>query len=269
MGVVEVDGGLLWFEAIDLVAPWIAEPETILFVHGLGSVSTSWAEWLPALVDRYRIVRFDMRGHGRSIPFAAETLSSIDTLRDDILAVADAAALERFHYVGESVGGTLGLRLAASHGERLLSLTCTNTAHLGNSIQAVHDFEAFIATHGMAGWSKRMMGGRFFDDALSPEARAWYEAQQALPDPALVMRVVDILVGLDLTPELPMIAARTLLMHADSSPFIPVAMMDDINRLIPDSRLQVFAHGKHGLPVSHAQQCSALLRRFLDRDGPL
>lgn len=264
MAWAEVEGGRLWFEAIDLVAPWIEAPQTVLFAHGLGAVSGAWAQWLPALVDRYRVVRFDMRGHGRSQGFSAEGLAGFDTLLHDILAVADAAQVQRFHFVGESIGGTLGLRLAATRGERLLSLTCSNTAHLGSSIQAVADFEAFIAEHGMAGWSKRMMSGRFFDDALSPEQRAWYEAQQARPDGALVLRIVDLLVGLDLTPQLAAITARTLLLQADASPFISVEMMAEIARQIPDSRLQVFAHGKHGLPVSHARECAAVLRRFLD-----
>lgn len=264
MREVEVAGGTLRYEVIDLVAPWVENPETVLFAHGLGSVSGAWAEWLPSLIDRYRVVRFDMRGHGKSVPFPTSSLESLDTLLGDILTVADAAGLERFHFVGESIGGTLGLRLGARHGDRLLTLTCSNTAHLGGSIQSVADFGEFIAAHGMAGWSKRMMGGRFFDDALSPEQRAWYERQQALPDGELVLKVTDILVGLDLEPELSSITAKTLLLHADASPFIPIEMMTAIRRLVPDSRLQVFARGKHGLPVSHAKECAALLRRFLD-----
>jgi pimeloyl-ACP methyl ester carboxylesterase len=264
MADVEVAGGRIHYEAIDLAAPWIAEPQTVLMAHGLGSVSGAWAEWLPSLVDGYRVVRFDMRGHGRSVPFAAQTVEGLDTLLGDVLAVADAAGLDRFHFVGESIGGTLGLRLAARHGDRLLSLTASNAAHLGSSIRSVADFADFIAAHGMAGWSRRMMSGRFFDGALSEEARAWYERQQALPEGDLVLRVTEVLVGLDLRDELPAIRVPTLLLQGDSSPFISGEMMAEIQKLVPDARLQVFARGKHGLPVSHARESAAVLRRFLD-----
>jgi len=55
-----------------------------------------------------------------------------------------------------------------------------------------------------------------------------------------------------------------LLMHGDSSPFIPVSVMADLKSKLPDARLQVFARAKHGLPFSHAAACAQTLRRFLD-----
>jgi pimeloyl-ACP methyl ester carboxylesterase len=116
----------------------------------------------------------------------------------------------------------------------------------------------------MAGWSAHMMRHRFFDGVLAEGRRRWYEAQQATPSPELVLRAVELLVGADLTPELSKVTMPVLLLHGDSSPFIPVAVMADLRDRLPDARLQVFAHARHGLPFSHDAECAAVLRRFLD-----
>ena len=67
----------------------------------------SWAGWLPRLIDRYRIVLWDMRGSGRSVQAGFDW--SLGLLVSDVLAVADAAGVGRFHLVGESIGGTIAL----------------------------------------------------------------------------------------------------------------------------------------------------------------
>src|SRR5215510_6914690 len=103
MPSVSVPGSVLHYDVTDLTLPWIEEPQTILFHHGLGASSRTWAAWLPVLADHYRLVRFDMRGHGKSAAAGAaggETLS-LELLADDVLAVADAAGVRQFHLVGE------------------------------------------------------------------------------------------------------------------------------------------------------------------------
>jgi pimeloyl-ACP methyl ester carboxylesterase len=59
-------GGALHYEIIDVTAPWAADAPLIVFHHGVGATADIWAEWLPALVDRYHIARFDTLGFGRS-----------------------------------------------------------------------------------------------------------------------------------------------------------------------------------------------------------
>ena len=262
MPFAAVPGGELRYDVTELAVPWGGAPETILFCHGLGSVGDAWAGWLPALVDRYRIVRFDLRGHGRSLRPGTDALG-FDVLCDDVLAVAKAAGAERFHLVGESIGGTIALAVAARRPERLLTLTVSNGAHLGASIEAVHDWRDIISRSGTAGWSAHMMRLRLFDGAVDEAMRRWYEAQQATVSPEFLLEAVSLLVGADLTPELDRIQCPVLLLHGDSSPFIPVAVMADLRERLRDARLQVFAHARHGLPFSHARACAETLRRFL------
>jgi pimeloyl-ACP methyl ester carboxylesterase len=65
-GKLDRPGGSLCFEVIDATPPWAGEAPLIVFHHGIGATAEVWAEWLPALLDRYRVARFDMLGFGRS-----------------------------------------------------------------------------------------------------------------------------------------------------------------------------------------------------------
>ena len=115
--------GSLAYDIVDHRAPWQAERLPILFHHGIGASAGIWVGWLPALVDAYRIVTFDMRGYGRSVVPAPDFKWSIDLLIDDLFAVADAAGLARFHLVGESIGGTVALAAALARPQRVASST--------------------------------------------------------------------------------------------------------------------------------------------------
>ncbi len=229
--------------------------------HGVGACQEIWGGWLPALMDRYRILRFDMRGHGATGPARDLTM---DSLADDLFAVMDAAGVQRAHLVGESIGGTIALTAALRAPERFRTLTVSNGAHLGASIESVSDWRRIIETQGMAGWSAHMMAGRFHPGALSPDEWHWFETQQATANPDTVLALLGALVGADLVDRLPGLKPPLLLLHPDGSPFIPVPVMADFHARVPGSRLHVFGHAKHGLPFSHAAECARLLRGFVD-----
>ena len=82
-----------------------------------------------------------------------------------------------------------------------------------------------------------------------------------------ILNALRVLIGTDLSPRLKDIAQPTLLLHPDGSPFIPVPVMAELHRLLPDAELNVIGHSRHGLPYSHATVCASLLRAFLDRKG--
>lgn len=269
MTSLTVPGGSLDYTVTDLAPPWIAEVETVVFHHGLGASQDIWLDWLPALIDRYRVLRFDMRGHGRSSRMEPGFRVDMDRLTDDLFAVMDAAGVRRAHLVGESIGGTIVLDAALRAPERVGKLAVSNGAHIGASIQSAQDWQYLIGTGGTAGWSAQMMGKRFFDGALPAPAWRWYEEQQARADPDVLLQALNALVATDLAPRLGEITAPVLLLHPDASPFIPVPVMADLRERLRDARLHVIGRAKHGLPFSHARRCAAVLRGFLhERSHP-
>ena len=269
MPSVQVPGCTIHYELVDLTLPWVREPETILFHHGLGASGGVWRDWLPALIDRYKVLVFDMRGHGRSERPPVGAPLSLDLLIEDLFAVADATGIERFHLVGESIGGTIALKAAIERTKRIRSLTVCNGTHLGGSINSITDWQQIIDERGMLGWSEHMMCARFFDGAISPQMHQWYKREQSEVSKDVLLRALRMLAGVDLSPQLGEVAQPVLLLHPDSSPFISVSIMADLKTRLPDARLQVFAHSKHGLPFSHTRKCSAATRCFLDKiSGP-
>jgi pimeloyl-ACP methyl ester carboxylesterase len=264
MPLAATSQGALHYDVVDQVAPWRGRKEAILFHHGIGASAGLWAGWLPSLADGYRFVTFDMRGCGRSHIPAADFAWSLDLLVDDLFAVADAAGLKRFHLVGESIGGTAALAAALAQPERVATLTVSNGAHLGASIQRVEIWKRQLDEGGVNAWSDAFLRDRFHADALSPERLAWFAAQQEQWPRDSILNALRVLIGTDLTPRLKDIRCPVLLMHPDGSPFIPVPVMAELHRLLPGSELNVIGRSRHGLPFSHADRCASLLRSFLD-----
>ena len=96
-------------------APWVT------FSHALGNNLDLWNGQVSLLQDRFRILRYDQRGHGRSD--APPGPYSFADLMADAVALLDHFDIDRTHWVGLSIGGMLGYGLAQEHGNRLLSLT--------------------------------------------------------------------------------------------------------------------------------------------------
>lgn len=87
----------------------------VLLVHGWGGYTYSFAELIPSLLHAgYRIVALDLPGHGLSDKPAEESWYSEESLTRVVVQVVERAKLGQFAYVGHSMGGLLGLRLAVN-----------------------------------------------------------------------------------------------------------------------------------------------------------
>ncbi len=265
MPTVQTPTGALHYSICDIVPDWIENPQTILFHHGIGANSHIWADWLPVLATRYRLVRFDMRGFGLSDVPAKDFKWSFDALIDDLLAFAQAASTTRFHLVGESIGGTAALAFALKASEKLLSLCLSNAAARGGLVSNVKSWREIVERGGQAAWARQMMQWRFHPNALTPELHAWYTRVHETCSMDATVGLADLLLASDLTLRLQEIKVPTLLLAPEASPFIPLEIMASMRAAIPGAELQVFANSKHGLPLSHARECAQVLRDFLQR----
>ncbi|MCG8442801.1 MAG: 3-oxoadipate enol-lactonase [Caulobacterales bacterium] len=120
----------------------------LLLSHALGLTHEMWEPQTPALCERWRVVRYDSRGHGRSDapagPYALERLGR------DALAVMDAVGLSRSAFCGLSLGGMVGLWLAAHAPERVERLVASNTAAHAPPPERWNERIDAIGAHGMA-----------------------------------------------------------------------------------------------------------------------
>ncbi len=94
----------------------------VLFLHFSGANLMMWQSALPAFQTAYRPVLIDLRGHGQS-DRPADGYDK-DTMARDVVGVMDQLGIEQAHIVGSSLGAEVGLALAATHPDRVLSLVC-------------------------------------------------------------------------------------------------------------------------------------------------
>ena len=268
MPFAETKTGRLHYHLCDVVPSWVPHPQTIVFHHGIAAGVDIWANWLPLLALRYRLVRFDMRGFGESVRPPAGFKWSFDVLCDDLLTVADAARAERFHLIGESIGGTAAIAAALKHPQRISSLVLSNAAARGGLVSNVTGWRELIARDGQPGWARELMRSRFHLGALPAQIEAWYRRLHETCSMDATLALADLLLASDLTPRLTEIRVPTLLLSPDGSPFIPPEVMMAMRNQIADAELQVFAHAKHGLPLSHGPVCAQAVKDFLERRFP-
>ena len=100
--------------------------EALVFSNSLGTDLRMWDKVLPLLESRYRILRYDMRGHGKSsVPPGPYTA---DQLGGDLLSLLDRLALGRVHLCGLSLGGLIAMWIGIHAPERIDRMILANTA---------------------------------------------------------------------------------------------------------------------------------------------
>lgn len=129
MTQARADAPLVWHvDGVDVAYRLQGAPDAplVMLAHGLLADHTMWDALVRLLVPRFRVLRYDLRGHGRSsvpaLPWTMQRLAA------DTVALLDALRLSKAHFIGSSLGGMIGQQLGAHHGQRLHSLTLANTA---------------------------------------------------------------------------------------------------------------------------------------------
>jgi 3-oxoadipate enol-lactonase len=103
----------------------------VMLSNSLGTDLSMWDPQVPALVARYRLLRYDTRGHGRST--ATPGPYTIEGLAKDALGLLDALGIERVHFCGLSMGGMVGQWIGAHAPQRVDKLIlCNTTARIGS-----------------------------------------------------------------------------------------------------------------------------------------
>ena len=252
--------GLNW-RADDIRAAW-SRGAPVVFHHGIGTDLGIWSDWLPVLGPDHLLVRFDLRGFGRSTVPAGHVWS-LGGLVDDYFAVADAAGVERFHAVGASIGGTVVLAAALRAPDRILSVTVSNGAHKGAGLGRVKGWRQAMADKGLDRWADEMLDQRFDEAAVPAEVRQWFDATQRRSDAEVIVALGELLLGVDLSPRLAELRPPLLILAPQQSPFIPAETFEAMHAAVRGARIHRFDSARHGLPLSHGRGSAELARDFI------
>lgn len=101
--------------------------ETVVLIHGVGMNHSVWSPQIDALTARYRVVAYDMLGHGGSaLPTPTPTL---DEYASQLERLLDALEIARAHVVGHSMGALVALEFALTHPNRATSVVALNAVY--------------------------------------------------------------------------------------------------------------------------------------------
>lgn len=232
----------------------------LVFQHGYLSTGAIWQEILGPLSSSYRCIVVDGRGTGSSSQPAAGY--GVDETVDDLIAVADHARLDRFTYVGHSLGGTLGYLAAQRVPDRVerLVLVCPGPAgppRAGRSVFA--PFHAAWRT-GDAVELSRLLAMPY---AIAPPADVLVERGLAAAKVS-AGHVEDLLNSaepFDIRDRLPEIAAPVLVVTADRDGPFRAVLGDYL--LLADASLHVFSGVGHVPQQECPEQLVEVVERFV------
>ncbi|HTS85093.1 MAG TPA: 3-oxoadipate enol-lactonase [Usitatibacter sp.] len=251
--------------AVKLHAIESGSGDAVVLVHAIGCDHRMWDSLAAALASRFRVIRIDVRGHGRSPEPPGPY--SLDELADDVAALLDARGIERAHWVGLSMGGMIGQAFALAHPGRLHRLVLANTtSSYGAEGPKLWDARIKAVTEGGMAAIVDVVMTRYFSDAfreLHADVVATYRSR-VLSTPAKgYVACCAALRELDFTRDLAKIRARTLVIAGEKDAGTPVAMSEEIMRHIPGAQLAVIQGAAHLSAVDSAPEFNALALSFL------
>ena len=262
MGTAHNQGVSISFEDVGAGRP-------VVLGHSFLCSGTMWREQVPALAESYRVINVDLRGHGRSSE-VTQSFSLYDAV-SDVVAVLDAAGIEKAVWCGLSMGGMIALRAALTCPARVEGLILMDT-----DAGAEHPYRKL--RNNVMGLGAQLFGVGPF---LPPIARLMFGSTTRRQDPALVhewkaefarvhlpsiLRCLEAVMKRDsLLADLPQIRVPTLVLVGEEDRSLPPALSRRIHDGLPDSEwVQIPAAG-HLSALEQPASVNAAVLRFLER----
>lgn len=235
----------------------------VVLSNSLGTTLEMWEPQAAVLARGRRVLRYDMRGHGRSpVP---ETPYSIADLGADLVALLDLHGIERASLCGISLGGMVSMWVAAHAPERVDRLVLCSTSAIMGPPESWTDRAALVRREGM-GAVAGLVVARWFTPgfaAARADVVAAIRAQLASTPPEGYAGCCEAIKDMDQRPDLPSISAPTLVIAAAGDPSTPPAHARTIAGLIPGARLEVLDRGAHLVNVEEPDLVTPLISAHL------
>lgn len=228
----------------------------LVLSNSLGTAMALWDGVVAPLADEHRVLRYDHRGHGASgVPPGPYT---VDELVADVVALVDGLGIERFAFCGISLGGVVGMSLAAAHPARIegLVLACTSPRFL--------DAAAWLERAAIV----RADGCEAIADAVLAR---WLTPQSHVEQPGVVHELRDLLVAtpregyagccealaaFDFKERLGEVTAPTLVIAGAEDPSVSPDVVQLLVDGIPNARLAVLDGAAH---LAHLERPGAFV----------
>ena len=241
------------------------EAPVVMLSPSLGTTLAMWDTLAEKLAGRYRVIRFDTRGHGASPgPAGPYTVSE---LASDVIALADSLDVDRFAFVGLSLGGAIGQTLAIEYPERLTALVLCCTGPSFGDPQTWRDRAAQVRADGM-GFLVEPTKDRWFTPgfrATNPQDVDLMIDMIANSLPEGYAACCDALAAYDVTEQLGEISAPTRVIAGDQDPVSPPEVAQVLVDRIPHADLVVLDDASHIANIAQPDKFEAAVLEHLEK----
>ena len=251
----KVNGTELYYEVSGKEgAPWL------VLSHSLACTVRMWDPTVEAFKDRFRILNYDMRGHGQSA--APQGPYTLDMLADDVLGLMQHVGAQRATYAGLSIGGMIGQTLALRGGKSFDKMVLADTSHT-QPPEAIKQWDERIKTahaQGMKALVPSTME-RWFTPAFreSPPAKKIARLIEDTPVAGYV-GCAQAIMKLNTTPRLKEIRLPVLAIAGEADPSAPGTK--HIGEHVPGAKLVMIAQAAHIANVEQPAKFNQALREF-------
>ncbi|SFT06589.1 3-oxoadipate enol-lactonase / 4-carboxymuconolactone decarboxylase [Streptomyces sp. ok210] len=225
------------------------------------SLGTTWHMWdrqIPELSQHWRVLRFDLPGHGGA---PAHPATAVGELSDRLLATLDGLGVQRFGYAGCSIGGAIGADLALRHPHRVAALALVAASPRFGSADEFRQRGVIVRTNGLEPMARSAPDQWFTHGfaAAQPAIVEWAVQMVRTTDPGCYIAACEALAAFDIRPELGRISVPTLVLVGAEDHVTGPAEARTLVAGIPDARLALVPGASHLAPVEQPGAVTDLL----------
>ncbi|MET7770507.1 alpha/beta fold hydrolase [Nocardia sp. NPDC005366] len=269
MPIVTVDGIPIAYSDTGVPA---GRPDatTIVFGHGLLFGGWMFRAQMTVLRGQYRCIALDWRGQGDTAPTAGGY--DMDTLTRDAIGVIRTLGIAPVHWVGLSMGGFVGQRIAARHGELLRSLSLLDTSCAAEDPGKIGEYKRLALAFRLLGpgpirgsIASHLFGRAFLADPANKPVIDEWAARLRHGDRAAVRRaVLGVAERAPIEREIMGITVPTQVVVGADDVATPPARSERIAELIPSARLHILPNCGHTSSLEQPARITVLLQNFLE-----
>lgn len=242
--------------------------DPVVFIHGLGSGARDWEYQVPFFAPRYRVVVFDVRGHGRSDKPPGPY--SVPLFAQDTAALIRALEVAPAHIVGISMGGMIALQLAVDEPSLVRSLVVVNSGPelvVRTLQERLRILQRFLIVR-LLGMRKmgEVLSKRLFPRPEHARLRQMFVERWAENDPRAYREAMRALVGWSVADRLDAIRCPTLVIASDQD-YTPVSLKEAYVARIPNAELVVISDAHHAVSAERPEEFNQVLLDFLMKQG--
>lgn len=253
---------------IDIYYEIAGEGEPLLFIHGFRSSMQMWRKQLPVFSSHYKVVTFDLRGHGKSDkplkPY------SIGVFAADTAGLMKALGLPAAHVVGFSMGGMIGIQLCLEAPQSVKSLVVVNSPLTGFRQSFKDAFECWkhftrvqiAEIRKLCQFNGRQSFAERTGDCEELSSAERVELNHMLAQANSFWAVLKE----SLIDKISFINCPTLFIASDND-YVPVSVKSAYVSKMPCAELVVIPNSGHSVPVEHSETFNSILMDFLSKQS--